>query len=173
MRAVANAAGVGMSAVYRIFGDRNGMVGAVASADMRRYIEEAERALEAPGDPLDNYVTFLERILAADTHAIVLRLAGTFTPGVEQWELGERVGWLNRDLFVRAASTGRIREGVTELDIAHALDLLSHRVLEDEARALEVRLRILRLVIDGMTLDSAGPLPHRPPSEEEWMARWS
>jgi AcrR family transcriptional regulator len=173
MRAVADAAGVGMSALYRIFGDRNGMVGAVASVDMRKYIDEAERALEAAGDPLDNYIVFLERILAADTHAIVLRLAGTFTPQAEQWELGNRVGWLNRELFVRAAATGRIRDGVTELDIAHALDLLSHRVLEDEGRSLEVRLRILRLIIDGMTVEAAPPLPHRPPSDEEWTARWN
>lgn len=173
MRAVADEAGVGMSALYRIFGDRNGMVGAVASADMRRYIDEAERALDSPGDPLASYATFLERILAADTHAIVLRLAGTFAPGAEQWELGRRVGQLNRELFARAASTGRIRDGVTELDIAHALELLSHRALKDEKRSLELRLRILRLVIDGLTVSSPAPLPYRPPSEKEWTGRWS
>ena len=172
MRTVAQAAGVGMSALYRIVGDRNTMVGEVTSVAMRRYIEEAERALSASGDPLDNYIDFLERILVADTSAIVVRLAGTFEPGPEQWQLGERVGALNRELFVRAASTGRIRPDVTELDVAHALELLSHRSVRDEQRSLELRKRILRILVDGLLTPTAVPLDSEPPRDEEWAERW-
>src|SRR5215216_6448041 len=81
--AVAERAGVGMSALYRRY----------------RSKEELLAALADDGDPWAAFVGFMGRVVDADTHALVLRLAGTFTPTKDLYDDAERAQELNLRLL--------------------------------------------------------------------------
>jgi AcrR family transcriptional regulator len=77
---VAKQAKVGIGALYRRFASKEEVLRRLSSDGLSRYIAEAEAALADDGDPWSAFVTFMHRILDADTHSLTLRLAGTFTP---------------------------------------------------------------------------------------------
>jgi AcrR family transcriptional regulator len=88
--AVADQAGVGMSALYRRYPSKEALLARLAGDGLRRYITEAEAALADDGDPWAAFAGFMGRIVDADTHALVLRLAGTFTPTKDLYDDAER-----------------------------------------------------------------------------------
>ena len=81
--AVAERAGVGISALYRRYGSKEELLRQLSGDGLRRYIAEAEAALADEGDPWAAFVGFMRGIVDADTHSLTLRLAGTFTPTEE------------------------------------------------------------------------------------------
>ena len=68
--AVAERAGVGISALYRRYPSKEELLGTLCAIGQDVYLAEVERALADDGDPWDAYVTFLHRIVDADTHAL-------------------------------------------------------------------------------------------------------
>jgi AcrR family transcriptional regulator len=80
MSAVATRASVGMSALYRRYRSKDALLGQLCFDGLLQYVAAAETALADEGEPWSVYVTFMKRIVDADTHANVLRLAGTFRP---------------------------------------------------------------------------------------------
>src|SRR4029453_17207143 len=66
--AVADRAGVGMSALYRRYRSKEELLARLASDGLRRYIAEAEVALSDDGDPWAAFVGFMGRIVEPETH---------------------------------------------------------------------------------------------------------
>ena len=83
--AVAERANVGISAIYRRYPSKGALVGTLCAHGQEVYLKEVERALSETGDPRDVSVGWLRRIVEADTHALVVRLAGTFTRPPNTW----------------------------------------------------------------------------------------
>ena len=77
---VAERAGVGISALYRRYASKEDLLSHLCTEGQETYLAEVERALADDGDPWDAFVGWLQRIVDADTHAMTVRLAGTFTP---------------------------------------------------------------------------------------------
>src|SRR5688572_31734097 len=97
--AVAERAGVGISALYRRYRSKEELLQQLSLDGLRRYIREVETALADDGDPWEAFVTFMRRALDADTHSLTLHLAGTFTPTEAHWNEGQHAAQLTARLL--------------------------------------------------------------------------
>lgn len=134
---------------------------------------EVERALADDGDPWEVFVAWLRRIVDADTHALTVRLAGTFAPDADHLERAERMRVLGTRLFKRAVAAGALRSSITFLDLSMLLELVSTTRLADDERNAELRQRYLAVIVDGLSARSKSPLPGRAPTWDEQTARWA
>jgi AcrR family transcriptional regulator len=171
--AVAERAGVGISALYRRYPSKEALIGTLCAIGQEVYLEEVERALGSTGDPWEAWVDWLRRIVEADTHALVVRLAGTFTPNHRHIERAERMLDLGTRLFERTRAAGAFRPGVSFVDVGLLLELVSSTRLGDSKRTGEIRRRYLDVIIAGMSSRAGGRLPGRAPTWEEQAARWA
>jgi AcrR family transcriptional regulator len=171
--AVAAHAGVGISAIYRRYGSKEELLARLCLIGQDIYLAEVERALADEGDPWSAFVEWLERIVDADTHALTVRLAGLFRPGVEHIERAERMRRLGTRLFNRTRAAGRLRRGLAFVDIGLLLELLSTTRLGNAERTAELRRRYLAVVIDGIAAGPTDPLPGRVPTWAEQTERWT
>src|SRR6185295_16892747 len=80
--AVAERAGVGISALYRRYAGKEDLLRTLCHDGLRRFNAEAEAAAGDP-DGWDAFVGFLQRVVDADVHSLTVHLAGTFTPTEE------------------------------------------------------------------------------------------
>jgi AcrR family transcriptional regulator len=170
--AVAGRAGVGISALYRRYGSKEELLRRLCAEGQRHYIAEAEAALADEGDPWAAFTTFMCRIVDADTHSLVLHLAGTFIPTDEMYRNGQRAEDLNVQLFERTRAAGAIRPDVEAVDIALLFEQLAAVRVADEDRTRQLRHRYLALILDALRNSSGSPLPGPPPSWEEIGRRW-
>ncbi|MFI5081439.1 MAG: TetR/AcrR family transcriptional regulator, partial [Streptosporangiales bacterium] len=136
------------------------------------YLTEIKRALAADDEPWEAFTGFLRRIVAANTHGLTVRLAGTFVPTAEQLALAEEMQALAIELFERVRATGLLRDDVTYLDIEFLLEFLASVKLGNASRTVELRQRHLAVVIDGLRAGGRTPLPGQPPTWEEQTQRW-
>jgi len=171
--AVSQRAGVGISALYRRYPSKDFLLGKLCSDGQAIYIDEAERALADDGDLWEAYATFLRRIVAADTHSLTVRLAGTFVPNERHMQDAERMRRLSEQLFGRAQAAGAIRPDVTELDVAFLMELLAQTRLGSQQRTAELRQRFLGVILDGLRPGSSAVLPGRAPTWDEQLQRWT
>jgi AcrR family transcriptional regulator len=169
---VAARAGVGISALYRRYGSKEELLRRLCAEGQRQYIAEAGAALAEEEDPWAAFTTFMRRIVNADTHSLVLRLAGTFAPTDEMYRDGRRAEDLNVQLFERTRAAGAIRPDVEAVDIALLFEQLAAVRLADEERTRQLRHRYLALVLDALRVPSGSQLPSPPPSWEEIGRRW-
>src|SRR5215212_8992754 len=88
--AVAERAGVGISALYRRYESKEDLLRRLNAEGLGRYVAVVEAALADDGDPWETFSEFVLRAVDADTHSLTLRLAGTFTPTHELNREGER-----------------------------------------------------------------------------------
>ncbi|MCX4098974.1 TetR/AcrR family transcriptional regulator [Nocardia sp. alder85J] len=167
--AVAERAGVGISALYRRYSSKEVLLGTLCLDGLRRYNAEAEAALDNPDD-WQALVEFLDRVVAADVHSLTVRLAGTFTPGPEFMPEVQHSAELNEQILARARRSGRLRAGVTVADLGLVLEACASVALPDAARAAELRRRVLTLLVDGLA--TAGELPGPAPEPGEFAHRW-
>ena len=176
--AVAERAGVGIGALYHRYASKEDLLRTLCQAGQEIYLAEIKSALASSAEPWEAWTRFLRRIVAANTHGLTTRLAGTFAPSAEQFGLAEEMRSLAVELFERVRSTGLIRDDVTFLDVEFLLEFLAGIKLGDAARTAELRQRHLAVIIDG--LRSAGgaaagqraPMPGQPPTWEEQTERW-
>ena len=77
--AVAEHAGVGISALYRRYPSKEDLLRRLCHDGLRRFIAEAESAADDT-DPWLAFSKFLQRVVDADVHSLTVHLAGTFTP---------------------------------------------------------------------------------------------
>ena len=112
-RAVCEAVGVGAPSLYRLFGDKNGLLSAVVDHGFDRYLSK-KRALEPSADPVvdlrngwDTHVAF------AREHAAVYRMMYSPAFSAVPDAAGEAFGLL-RQVLVRCAVTGRLRVDVDQ-----------------------------------------------------------
>ncbi|WP_280236357.1 TetR/AcrR family transcriptional regulator [Nocardia cyriacigeorgica] len=167
--AVADRAGVGISALYRRYPSKDALLRTLCYDGLRRYNAEAEAALE-DSDGWRGLIGFLERVVDADVHSLTVRLAGTFTPDDLILPDVHRSGEMTAELVRRAHASGRLRPEVTDLDLGLALDACAAVTTPDPERTTQLRRRVLALLIDGMTVE--GELPGPPPEPGEFAWRW-
>ena len=170
--AVAERAGVGISALYRRYPSKDDLLRTLCLDGQRTYLAIVRKAAADRGDPGLAYETFLREVVAADTHALTSRLAGRFTPSAENFLLADEMEALTVDVFERAQRAGAIRPDVTVWDVGHLFELFSWLKLGDAARTDELRQRYLTLLIDGLRTGVPSPLPGTPVRVEELNERW-
>ena len=168
--AVAERAGVGISALYRRYASKEELLRRLCSEGLQRYIATAEAALADESDSWAAFTEFMRRIVDADTHSLTLRLAGTFTPTEELYRDSARARELNERLFER--TRGAIRPDIEVDDIALLFEQLAAVRIGDEARSRQLRRRYLELQLDALRDRSGSRLPGPPPSWEEIQQRW-
>ncbi|MGH9116617.1 MAG: TetR/AcrR family transcriptional regulator [Acidimicrobiales bacterium] len=170
--AVADAAGVGMSALYRRYASKEDLLRRLCAEGLDRYIGEVEAALADQGDPWSVFRAFMVRAVDANTNALVTRLAGTFTPTPELYAAAERAQRLNTELFERTKRSGAIRADLEVDDLGPIYEQLASVHVGDEDRNRQLRRRYLHLLLDAIHAPSDDPLPGPAPTFEELVERW-
>jgi AcrR family transcriptional regulator len=170
--AVAERAGVGIGALYHRYAGKEDLLRTLCRNGQEIYLAEIRRALTADDEPWEAFTSFLRGIVAANTHGLTVRLAGTFVPSEEQLNLAEEMQSLAIELFERVRTAGLLRDDVTYLDIEFLLEFLAAVKLGDARRSAELRQRHLAVIIDGLRAGQRTPLPGRPPTWEEQTERW-
>ena len=170
--AVAAEAGVGIGALYHRYASKEELLRTLCLNGQQIYLAEARRALSAGDSPWEAFTGFLRRIVAANTHGLTVRLAGTFQPTAEQMALAEQMRAAGTELFERARASGQLRPDITWLDVEYLLELLARVKLGDARRTAELRQRHLAVIIDGLRATQPSPLPGDPPTWQEQTERW-
>src|SRR5215469_9146550 len=170
--AVAERAGVGIGALYHRYAGKEDLLRTLCRNGQEVYLAEIRRALASDAEPWDAVTGFLRRIVAANTHGLTVRLAGTFVPTAEQLALAEEMQALGIELFERVRATGLLRDDVTYLDVEFLLEFLAGVRLGNAGRTAELRQRHLAVIIDGLRSGQRTPLPGQPPTWEEQTERW-
>lgn len=170
--AVAEHAGVGISALYRRYASKEELLRRLCGDGLKAYLAAAEEALADDGDPWEAFARFMGRVVDADTHSLTSRLAGTFTPTEELNRDADAAQELNRRLFERTMASGAIRPDLDVNDLSMVFEQLASIRLGDEARTSRLRHRYLALLLAAMHHPSAAPLPGPPPTWRELTARW-
>jgi AcrR family transcriptional regulator len=169
--AVAERAGVGISALYRRYASKEDLLRQLCHDGLRRYIEVAEAAA---GDP-DGWVafaSFLRGLVDADVHSLTVHLAGTFTPTPEMSADARRANELATQLVGRAHASGRLRADAVTEDVGFILEGCAAIRLPDPDRTRELRRRYLALVLDGLVTPGQQVLPGPAPRPDEMSWRW-
>ncbi len=170
--AVAERAGVGISALYRRYASKEDLLRKLSADGLERYIAAAEAALADQGDPWSAFAEFMRRIVDADTHSLTLRLAGTFEPTPEMYRRAERAQQLNLQLLERAQQAGAVRPDLAVDDLSFLFEQLASVRAGDEQRTHRLRHRYLALLLDALHAPSTAPLPGPAPTWDEVRQRW-
>ena len=159
--AVASEAGVGISALYRRYANKEAMLASLCAEGLDRYIAAAERSLASGADPWEGLVAFITEIVDEDVHALTVRLAGTFTPTKELGALAEHAVSLGSEVFERADESGVLRPGLVANDIAMILEQATAIRVGDLERTVVLRRRYLALQLEAMRAKRprGGPAP--------------
>jgi AcrR family transcriptional regulator len=166
--AVAERAGVGISALYRRYPGKEDLLRTLCHDGLLRFIAEASQAAEIPDD-WAAFETFLRGVVEADVHSLTVHLAGTFTPTAEMGADAVRASELADALFERARPS--MRPGAVPDDVTMLLEMCAAvRLPGDSERTTELRRRYVTLLLDGLRGD--GELPGPPPSGAELNWRW-
>jgi AcrR family transcriptional regulator len=170
--AVAAEAGVGISALYLRYRSKDELLRRLCSDGLQRYIAETEATLADRGDVWMAYSDFMRRIVEADTHSLVLRLAGTFKPSKELYREAAKSQELTIKLFERVKAAKAIRSDVEVADIALLFEQLAAVQVGDTRRTAELRQRYLALILDALRAPGTQPLPGPPPGWRDINSRW-
>ena len=170
--AVAEHAGVGISALYRRYASKEELLRRLCGEGLKVYLATAEEALADDGDPWQAFARFMRRVVDADTHSLTSRLAGTFTPTDELNRDATTAQQLNERLFERTRASGAIRPDLDVNDLSMVFEQLASIRLGDEARTSQLRQRYLALLLEAMRGPPASQLPGPPPTWQELTARW-
>jgi AcrR family transcriptional regulator len=171
--AVAERAGVGISALYRRYPSKEALLRTLCFDGLRLYNRLVEEALADDGDPWEVFATWLRRAIDADTHSLTLALAGTFTPTEEMRAEARRSGELNDRLLASTKKAKAIRGDVELTDITMILEQVAAIRFGDAERTAQLRRRALGLQLDGLRCPSPTPLPGPPATAAEIHVRWS
>jgi AcrR family transcriptional regulator len=157
--AVAAHAGVGMSALYRRYRNKEDMIQRLWVDGLREYIAEAEAAIAAEGEPWEAFVRFMHRSVDNGSGALTLRFAAVIMPTDELRSLGPRTFDVIQQLLNRVKESGTLRADVEVGDIGVLLEQIQSIHLADPERTSILRHRFLTLALDGMSTSSPSPLP--------------
>jgi AcrR family transcriptional regulator len=172
MSAVAKIAGVGISALYLRYRSKDELFHRLCAEGLQRYMAEAEAALDDRGDVWVAYSGFLRRIVDADTHALVLRLAGKFKPSKELYRAAAKSQELTVQLFERVKAAKVIRADITVVDIALVFEQLAAVQIGGSAKTAELRRRYLELFFDALRCPNPAPLTGPAPDWKDINKRW-
>jgi AcrR family transcriptional regulator len=172
--AVARAAGVGISALYRRYPGKEALLATLCLDGLHRFVAIAQDATEV-ADPWEGFVAFLRGIVDADVHSLTVYLAGRFTPTPEHRELAKRAGALADEILHRARQAGAVRADLESTDLPMIYEQLAAIRLGDPERVRELRRRYLEVQLAGLraAATSYGGLPGIAPTPAEIGARWN
>jgi AcrR family transcriptional regulator len=165
--AVAERAGVGISALYRRYAGKEDLLRKLCHDGLLRFIAEAERAAAEPDD-WRAFEGFLRGVVDADVHSLTVHLAGTFSPTEQMHADSARANEVATALFERVRP--QLRPGARTADITMLLEMCAAVRVPGPARTAELRRRYLTVLLDGMR--TGGELPGPPPTEAELGWRW-
>jgi AcrR family transcriptional regulator len=172
MSAVAARAGVGISALYLRYANKEDLLRQVARDGLAQYLEIAEAAAADERDARTAFVDFMERLLDAQTVAITMSLAGSFVPNEELYAMSTRAAELNDAIVARTKADGGLRADIVVDDLSLILEQVSTIRLGSGPRTRELRRRYLALFLDGLRVEREGALPGPAPLPEELASRW-
>ncbi|WP_280296657.1 TetR/AcrR family transcriptional regulator [Nocardia abscessus] len=168
--AVAERAGVGISALYRRYPSKEVLLRTLCHDGLRRYNAEADAALGDP-DGWSGLVGFLARVVDADVHSLTVHLAGTFTPDESLLPDVRHAAEVTEELVRRAHATGKLRPDVTPQDLGLILESCAAVAVPSPERTVQLRRRVLAMLVAGLSAD--GDLPGPPPAPDEFTWRWA
>jgi AcrR family transcriptional regulator len=171
--AVAERAGVGISAIYRRYESKEDLLRTLCADGLARYIEAAETALGHEGDAWEAFAGFMRDAVEANSTALTLSLAGTFEPTEELYREAGRAQRLNEQLFKRVRAAGALRPDVTVNDIGLILEQIAAVKLGPERRTAQLRRRYLALALDALHQPGEARLPGPAPRWQELTERWA
>ena len=171
--AVAEAAGVGISALYRRYPSKEVLLQTLCADGLRRYIEVADESLAPELEPWEAFAGFLTGIVESDVHSLTVHLAGTFTPTEELGELVGKAQVLTEKLMRRTHRAKAVRADLHIDDLPMLFEQMSAIRVRDEDRTRQLRRRYVALLLDALRPDaSTGKLPGPPPTDAELGERW-
>ena len=170
--AVAERAGVGISALYRRYASKDLLLQRLALDGMRRHNAEVEAALADDGDPWEAFARFMHRCVDAGSGSLSVRFAGDFTPTEEMQAEGRRGFAMQEQLLARTRERGGLRPEIEVGDTTLILEQLQAIRAGGEERAGHLRHRYLTIILDGLRATPATPLPAPPPTWEEIRRRY-
>jgi AcrR family transcriptional regulator len=171
--AVADAAGVGVGALYRRYASKEQLLQTLCADGLNQFIMIAESVLASVPDPWEAFAEFMRGIIDSDVHSLTVHLAGTFTPTPELRELAARAGALAERIFRQAQAAGLIRAELRSSDLAMMFEQVTAVRVGTTERTAALRRRYLALLLDAVRPQAAaGPLPGPPPSAAEVSQRW-
>ncbi|PGH44104.1 TetR family transcriptional regulator [Micromonospora sp. WMMA1996] len=168
--AVAERAGVGISALYRRYAGKEDLLRTLCHDGLLRFVAAAEEAVAEPDD-WAAFAGFLERVVDADVHSLTVHLAGTFTPTEEMGRAAVRANELVDGLVRRARDAGRLRPDVVTQDVGLLLEGCAAIRVPDPDRTRQLRRRHLAVLLAGLAVPGP-PLPGPPPAAGEFDWRW-
>ncbi len=170
--AVANRAGVGISALYRRYDDKEDLLRELARDALTRYIGDLQPALTDDGDPWTVYREYLIRVVDGGSQALAQRLAGTFTPTPDLGELATQAQTLAEQVHRRAQRQNVLRSDVTSADIVLILEMIMTVGEPGTDSGTALRRRYLGLILQALRAPGAGPIPGPAAEPASLAARW-
>jgi AcrR family transcriptional regulator len=170
--AVAQRAGVGISALYRRYPSKEDLLRQLCHDGLKQFIAIAERASAEP-DSWDAFATFLAGVVDADVHSLTVHLAGTFAPTPEMNADAQTAVTLADALLARAAASGRMRPGIVSGDVTLILEGCAAIRVPDADRSRQLRSRYLAILLAGLRQPAAAELPGPAPQAGELNWRWT
>lgn len=169
--AVAERAGVGISAIYSRYGSKDELLRELSRGGLNTILEAIEEVTGDERDPWTMFSDFMTRLVDADVAALTLSLAGKFTPTEDMWELAAR---RNAEVSERIIERvrGALRPGFSLHDVSLILEMLATIKVGDRERTKQLRRRYLAVMLDGLRGDRTEPLPGPPPTDDEINERW-
>ncbi|WP_205625595.1 TetR/AcrR family transcriptional regulator [Actinomadura atramentaria] len=159
--AVAEHAGVGISALYRRYGSKEELLRSLADEGMDRYLALVRDALDDDGDVWAAFRAFLGRCLETGAGSLTGRLAGRFPVTDDMARKGREIHAATEELLARARAAGVLRGGVEVGDVAVLLEYLHSVRIGGAERRAEIQRRCLDVIVDGLRagapLEGAAP----------------
>lgn len=162
-----------IGALYRRYANKQGLLRALCTDGLQRYVREVEAALADPREPRVVLQDFIRRVVDADTHSLTLSLAGTFEPDERLWLDAARASQLNRSFYDKMKADGALRADVEVEDFAFIFEQLATIQGPTAERTAALRCRYLELTLQALQATSAMPLPGPAPTEAEIAERWT
>ncbi|MFI0481788.1 TetR/AcrR family transcriptional regulator [Actinomadura sp. 9N215] len=170
--AVAEHAGVGISALYRRYKSKEDLLQKLADDGMDRYLAEVETALDQDGDPWDAFAGFMRRCLDIGAGSLTMRLAGSFEVTEEMSRKGQEIHLATKRLLERTQEAGALRPEIEVGDISVMLEYLHAIRIGDDDRMNRLQHRYLALMLDALHLTGEEELPGPPPTWQELRGRY-
>lgn len=171
--AVAEAAGVGISALYRRYPSKEELLQTLCADGLRRYIEVARAALDPGLEPWEAFAGFLTGIVESDVHSLTVHLAGTFRPTEELGALVVEANALTARLMKQTHKAKAVRADLDINDLPMLFEQMSAIRVQDAERTAQLRRRYVAVLLDALRPEATtGRLPGKPPSDAELGERW-
>ena len=170
--AVANRAGVGMSALYRRYDNKGDLLRELARDALTRYIGDLQAALTDDRDPWTAYREYLIRVVDGGSQALAQRLAGTFTPTPDLGELAKQAQALAEQVHRRAQRQKVLRSDVTSADIVLITEMVMTVGAPGTGDGAGLRRRYVNLILQALRAPGGGPIPGPAARPSDLAVRW-